>query len=120
MDKRDAKRPLPQDTLICKPLCEAVAAADALQTLTDAFADQLAQHLVNTARTRYSEAQSSAAYRPVSADVKPYEPQQKNAQAQASTPRVFDYKQKAKTQPAQKQTVTHIRKDSFYNGDDEE
>ncbi len=43
MDKRDAKRPLPQDTLICKPLCEAVAAADALQTLTDAFADQLAQ-----------------------------------------------------------------------------
>ena len=83
-------------------------------------ADQLAQHLVNTARTRYSEAQSSAAYRPVSADVKPYEPQQKSAQAQASTPRVFDYKQQAKTQPAQKQTVTHIRKDSFYNGDDEE
>lgn len=83
-------------------------------------ADQLAQHLVNTARTRYSEAQSSAAYRPVSADVKVYEPQQKRAQTQAATPRVFDYKQQAKAQPAQKQTVTHIRKNSYDQRDDEE
>lgn len=92
-------------------------------------ADQLAQSLVNTARTPYGEAQSNAAYRPVSSAVKPYEPQaQTQPQAQpkpqpkpqAVTPRVFDYKKQAKTQPKAKQTVTHIRKNASVEFEDEE
>jgi hypothetical protein len=92
-------------------------------------ADQLAQHLVNTARTPYGEAQSSAAYRPVSSEVKPYEPQaqvqvqpqvQPQPKPQAVTPRVFDYKKTAKTQPKTKQTVTRIQKHAPTESDDEE
>ena len=84
-------------------------------------ADQLAQHLVNTARTPYGEAQSSAAYRPVSTAVKPYEPQmQPKQQPKAATPRVFDYKKQAKAQPVKKQTVTHIKKNASVEFEDEE
>jgi len=82
-------------------------------------ADRLAQRLVNTARTPYGEAQSSAAYRPVSDEVKPYEPNPQQKE-QAAAPRVFDYKKQAKTQPAQKQTITHIHKNKFAESDDEE
>ena len=99
-------------------------------------ADMLAQHLVNTARTPYGEAQSNAAYRPVSSAVKPYEPQQPQhpsqqqsqpvAQPQAqpkpqsAAPRVFDYKKQAKPQPKAKQTVTHVRKNASAEFEDEE
>ena len=94
-------------------------------------ADLLAQHLVNTARTPYGEAQSSAAYRPVSNVVKPYEPQpqpqpqsqpqpQAQPKPQAVTPRVFDYKKTAKPQPKAKQTVTHVRKNASAEFEDEE
>ncbi|MEA4913422.1 MAG: hypothetical protein VB061_02515 [Christensenella sp.] len=94
------------------------------------LADQLAQRLVETARTRYGEAQSSAAYRPASNAVKPYEPQQTpiqasaqaptKATAQTTVPRVFDYKKQAKVQPVKKQTITHIHKSAFTDLDDEE
>ena len=99
-------------------------------------ADLLAQHLVNTARTPYGEAQSNAAYRPASSAVKPYEPQQPQhpsqqqsqpvAQPQAqpkpqsAAPRVFDYKKQAKPQPKAKQTVTHVRKNASAEFEDEE
>ncbi|MDD4311665.1 MAG: hypothetical protein PHW41_04210, partial [Eubacteriales bacterium] len=83
------------------------------------LADQLAQRLVETSRTRYGEEQSSAAYRPVSDAVMPYEPQQKQTQ-QASTPGVFDIKKQAKTQPKKKQTVMHIRKNVSAQFEDEE
>ena len=81
-------------------------------------ADELAQRLVETARTRYTEAQSTAAYRPVSEEVKPYvpHPQQK---ARAAAPRVFDYKKQPKPQSAKKQPVTRIQK-GFAEADDEE
>ena len=81
-------------------------------------ADELAQRLVETARTRYTEAQSTAEYRPVSEEVKPYapHPQQK---AQAAAPRVFDYKKQPKPQSAKKQPVTRMHK-GFAEADDEE
>jgi hypothetical protein len=81
-------------------------------------ADELAQRLVETARTRYTEAQSTAAYRPVSEEVKPYapHPQQK---AQVAAPRVFDYKKQPKPQSAKKQPVTHVQKNAT-GADDEE
>ena len=81
-------------------------------------ADELAQRLVETARTRYTEAQSTAAYRPVSEEVKPYapHPQQK---AQAAAPRVFDYKKQPKPQSAKKQPVTRVQKGAP-GADDEE
>ncbi len=94
------------------------------------LADQLAQRLVETARTRYGEAQSAAAYRPASNAVKPYEPQHTPVQAsvqtpaksstQATVPRVFDYKKQAKVQPVKKQAITHIHKSAFTDLDDEE
>lgn len=83
-------------------------------------ADELAQRLVETARTRYTEEQqNNAAYRPVSDAVKPYtpHPQQK---AQAAAPRVFDYKKQPKTQPAQKQPVTRVKTSGRHDADDEE
>ena len=81
-------------------------------------ADELAQRLVETARTRYTEAQSTAAYRPVSEEVKPYvpHPQQK---AQAAAPRVFDYKKQPTPPSAKKQPVTRMHK-GFAEADDEE
>ena len=81
-------------------------------------ADELAQRFVETARTRYTEAQSTAAYRPVSEEVKPYtpHPQQK---AQAAAPRVFDYKKQPKPQSAKKQPVTRVQKGAP-GADDEE
>ena len=80
--------------------------------------DELAQRFVDTARTRYTEAQSTAAYRPVSEEVKPYtpHPQQK---AQAAAPRVFDYKKQPKPQSAKKQPVMRIQKGNA-KADDEE
>ena len=80
--------------------------------------DELAQRLVETARTRYTEAQSTAAYRPVSEEVKPYapHPQQK---AQAVAPRVFDYKKQPKPQSAKKQPVMRIQKGAAEVDDEE-
>ena len=80
--------------------------------------DELAQRLVETARTRYTEAQSNAAYRPVSEDVKPYAPHPQQM-AQASAPRVFDYKKQPKPQSAKKQPVMRIQKGPA-QADDEE
>jgi uncharacterized repeat protein (TIGR01451 family) len=80
-------------------------------------ADELAHRLVETARTRYTEAQSEAAYRPASESVKPYTPPQK---AQAATPRVFDYKKQAKTQSTQRLPVMRIQKSGHLEADDEE
>lgn len=81
-------------------------------------AEELAQRLVETARTRYTQAQSSAAYRPVSEDVKPFVPEPE--QPRASTPRVFDYKKQPKPQTARKSPVTRIQKSGRYSADDEE
>ncbi|HML66926.1 MAG TPA: hypothetical protein PKA81_00900 [Clostridia bacterium] len=81
-------------------------------------ADELAQRLVETARTRYTEAQSTAEYRPVSEEVKPYVPQAQQ-KAQAAAPRVFDYKKQPKPQSAHKQPVMRIQK-GFAEADDEE
>ena len=81
-------------------------------------ADELAQRLVETARTRYTEAQSTAAYRPVSEEVKPYVPHPQQT-AQAAAPRVFDYKKQPKPQSAKKQPVTRMHK-GFAEADDEE
>jgi len=82
--------------------------------------DELAQRLVETARTRYTEpAHNTAAYRPVSDEVKPYTPHPQQ-QAQAAAPRVFDYKKQPKAQPAQKPSVTRIQKSGHVEEDDEE
>ena len=81
--------------------------------------DELAQRLVETARTRYTEEQSNAAYRPVSDSVKPYTPHPQQ-RAQVAAPRVFDYKKQAKAQPVHKQSVTRVRKTGSTNTDDEE
>ena len=81
-------------------------------------AEELAQRLVETARTRYTQAQSIAAYRPVSEDVKPFVPEPE--QPRANTPRVFDYKKQPKPQTARKSPVTRIQKSGRYSADDEE
>ena len=80
--------------------------------------DELAQRLVETARTRYTPAQSEASYRPVSEAVKPYTPPQQATQT--SAPRVFDYKKQPKAQPTQKPSVTRIQKSGHVEEDDEE
>lgn len=80
-------------------------------------ADELAQRFVETARTRYTEAQSAAAYRPVFEEAPSPATQQTHHTA---TPRVFDYKKQAKTQPVSKPTVTRIRKNGYMQDDEEE
>ncbi len=100
-----------------------------------ASTEQLAQRLVETARTRYTPAQSEAAYRPASEPIKqqvpqPQQPQQPPRHAEppqqkqqpqaAGAPRVFDYKRQPKPQPANKPTVTRIQKNPYNVDDDEE
>ena len=81
-------------------------------------AEELAHRLVETARTRYSEAQSAASYRPASEAVKPYlEPQKRQEQA---VPRVLNYKKEPKTQRLEKQPVLRVQKIAHYDTDDEE
>ena len=81
-------------------------------------AEELAHRLVETARTRYSEAQSAASYRPASEAVKPYlEPQKRQEQA---VPRVLNYKKEPKTQRLEKQPVLRVQKSAHYDTDDEE
>ncbi len=82
-------------------------------------ADEVADRLVQKAHSRYTEAESTAAYRPASTQVRPYTPPDKQPE-KSSAPRVFDYKKRPKPQPAAKQTVTRVHKDRHYRGDDEE
>jgi hypothetical protein len=77
--------------------------------------DELAHRLVETARTRYTDAQSAAVYRPVE-QAAPVAPQKETA----STPRVFDYKKQPKAQPATKPSVTRVQRSGFAQTDDEE
>jgi hypothetical protein len=82
-------------------------------------ADEVADRLVQTARSRYSEAESNASYRPTSEPVKPYVPHPQQM-AQAAAPRVFETRKQPKIQPKQKQTVTRIAKAAHTYNDDEE
>lgn len=82
-------------------------------------ADVVADRLVQTARSRYSEAESNAAYRPVSETVKPYVPHPQQM-AQAAAPRVLETRRLPKIQPKQQQTVTRIAKAKHPYIDDEE
>ncbi|HWQ98699.1 MAG TPA: hypothetical protein VN538_11490 [Clostridia bacterium] len=85
-------------------------------------AEDLAQKFVETARTRYTEAQSTAAYRPASETVRPYTPPVPPTKATqtAQIPRVFDYKKQPKPQSAQKAPVTRVPKSGHAIDDDEE
>lgn len=75
---------------------------------------ELAQRLVETARTKYTQAQSEAAYRPASEPARQQtpqpQPQQNQKQPHAPAPRVFDYKKQPKPQAASKPTVMRIQK----------
>jgi len=83
--------------------------------------EELAHRLVETARSRYTEAQSTASYRPASEAVKPYAPSaQPQSKAQPSIPRVFDYKKQPKPQSTQKLPVTRVPKGAHGIVDDEE
>ena len=82
-------------------------------------ADEVADRLVQTSRSRYTEAESNAAYRPVSETVKPYVPHPQQM-AQAAAPRVIETKKQPKTQPKKKQTITRIAKAAHPYNDDEE
>ncbi len=77
--------------------------------------DELAHRLVETARTRYTDAQSAAVYRPVE-QTAPVAPQKETP----ATPRVFDYKKQPKAQPATKPNVTRVQRSGFAQTDDEE
>ncbi len=87
-------------------------------------ADEAAERLITTARTRYVEEQAEAAYRPAGFPTKP--PQTNAAPApqpkpQANAPRIFEYKKQPVRQPIQKRVVTRVEKQpSNYAGDDEE
>ena len=88
-------------------------------------AEDVAQHFVETARTRYTEAQSTASYRPASESVRPNmppaQPQPKTqATPQAQAPRVFDYKKQPKAQPANKPSVTRVQRSGQPDDYDEE
>lgn len=77
---------------------------------TQPQADQVAERLVQTAHSRYSEAQSSAAYRPAGPQLQP----------QPAVPRVFEYRKQPKNQPQQKSPVTRVRQNKRAPMDDEE
>lgn len=85
-------------------------------------AEDLAQKFVETARTRYTEAQSTASYRPASETVRPYAPPAQPTQTTQTSqiPRVFDYKKQPKPQSAQKAPVTRVPKSGHAIDDDEE
>jgi len=83
-------------------------------------AEDIAQRLVETARTRYTEAQSVASYRPVGESASPIAPPSQEQREQASVPRVFDYKKQPKAQPAKKPTVTRVSKSGQLDDYDEE
>ena len=83
-------------------------------------ADEVAERLVQTSRSPYGETESTAAYRPVSDEVRPYAPHPKQV-AQAAAPRVLKNQNQPRRQPKTKQTVTRIKKTVHpYNNDDEE
>ncbi len=92
-------------------------------------ADEVADRLVQTAQSRYSEAESRAEYRPAgepapAVEQKPMQtarsaPHPKQT-AQVAAPRVFDYKKQPKQQPRQKQAVTRIRASYTAKNEDEE
>ena len=84
-------------------------------------AEDIAQRFVETARTRYTEAQSVASYRPVGESVPPIAPpNQERPREQASVPRVFDYKKQPKAQPARKPSVTRVSRSGQPDDFDEE
>ncbi|MEZ4628208.1 MAG: hypothetical protein R2912_09060 [Eubacteriales bacterium] len=84
-------------------------------------AEDIAQRFVETARTRYTEAQSVAYYRPVGESVPPIAPPtQERPREQASVPRVFDYKKQPKAQPARKPSVTRVSRSGQPDDFDEE
>ena len=81
--------------------------------------DEVAERLVQTARSPYGETERAAAYRPVSDEVRPYVPHPKQV-AQAVAPRVLEHQKQPKRQAKTKQTVTHIKKSIHPYNDDEE
>ena len=84
--------------------------------------DELAHRLVETARTRYPAAPSTANYRPSREAEKSYPqpPIQPQQQPQHTGPRVSDYKKQARQQPLEKPTVTRVQKHLDVSGNDEE
>ena len=82
-------------------------------------ADEVAERLVQTARSPYSETQSAASYRPVSDEARPYAPHPKQV-AQAVAPRVLEPQKQPKRQAKTKQTVRRIKKAVHPYNDDEE
>ena len=82
-------------------------------------ADEVADRLVQTSRSRYTEAESQAAYRPVIETAKAYVPHPQQM-AQVAAPRVFETRRLPKIQPKKKQTVTRIAKAAHPYNDDEE
>lgn len=82
-------------------------------------AGQVADRLVQTARSRYTEEQSNASYRPSGGEVKPHAPHPQQM-AQAAAPRVFDYRKQPKRQVVQKSPVTRVKQNRTNYDDDEE
>ncbi len=82
-------------------------------------ANEVADRLVQTARSKYYETESNAVYQPAKSDVKPYTPHPQQM-AQAAAPRVFDYRKQAKAQPKQKQQVTRVKQNINQNSFDDE
>ncbi|MEA4870725.1 MAG: hypothetical protein VB062_08860 [Christensenella sp.] len=82
-------------------------------------ADEVADRLVQTAHSRYTEAESRAAYRPAREPAEPYTPHPQQM-AQAAAPRVLEHKKQPKTQPKAKQSVTRVAKSARPYNDDEE
>lgn len=87
-------------------------------------ADEAAERLITTARTRYAEEHTEAAYRPAGFPASPQPakaapaPQQKK---QTAAPRIFEYKKQPARQPIPKRVVTRVEKQpNGYSGDDEE
>ncbi|HWQ06787.1 MAG TPA: hypothetical protein VN453_06155 [Feifaniaceae bacterium] len=76
-------------------------------------ADEAAERLVTTARTRYTEEQAEAAYRPAGTAPKPPQPKPAPAvrpKAPEQAPRIFEYKKQPVRQPLTKRVVTRVEK----------
>ena len=86
--------------------------------------EEAAERLITTARTRYTEEQSEAAYRPAGVVAKP--PQTRTVptvqpKPQVQAPRIFEYKKQPVRQPIQKNVVTRVEKrPNKYADDDDE
>lgn len=77
--------------------------------------DEAVDHLIETAHSKYATQESSAKYRPSQSSketVTRARPQSTDGETRKKqpAPRVYDYKQRAKPQPKQKQTVTRVEK----------